>query len=215
MAKKPKAKKKKVTTKPKAVVTKASKKIASKAPKTKAAKRSKSKSPAQKKIVAPGITLNKVLPGFGVKERTKGLRMSEIMKFTPLHPDDHNARFVFTATSHNGKQFPKFGRYKGRVAVFFKTLTRDQQADSPRLHTQLLYARDPDYEGALIDCPQVVFSCDCQRFLFMYEYALWKRGAAELRFGNGEPPVKTNPRMRPGCCKHFKRVYVFMKSNKK
>jgi hypothetical protein len=311
--------------------------------------------------------MNKIRPGFEVREKAKGLSMLQIMRFVPLRPDDHNARFVFTATSHNGRTYPRFGRYKGRVAVFFKTLTRDQQKDSPRLHTQLLYARDPDYSGTLIDCPQVVFSCDClvpqtrlltidgyisiedlasrtwptddphpvsyvvrgkvckgtvpffkgireiimvttedgrtleltpdhkvlavkengtesewvkagdltpgdsvvcdpsidgetrttlttrkiveiyvipdlksdvydvemkdrenpyfiaegivvhncERFLYSYEYALWRRGAAEIRFGNGEPPNITNPRLRPGACKHFKRVYVFMKSAKK
>lgn len=48
---------------------------------------------------------------------------------------------------------------------------------------------------------KVRLSCSCPDFVYAgWEYALWKKGSAELIYGNGEPPVEKNPRLRPGCC---------------
>lgn len=47
---------------------------------------------------------------------------------------------------------------------------------------------------------RVRLSCSCPDFMYRWEYALWKRGSAELKFGNGDAPDDTNPSMVPGCC---------------
>lgn len=49
----------------------------------------------------------------------------------------------------------------------------------------------------------VVVSCSCDDFKFVWEFALNKRRAARLDYCNGEPPVDTNPRLIPGCCRHI------------
>lgn len=50
----------------------------------------------------------------------------------------------------------------------------------------------------------VEVSCSCGDFLFKgFEYALMKKGAAKIIYGNGEPPKITNPKLIPGVCKHL------------
>lgn len=49
---------------------------------------------------------------------------------------------------------------------------------------------------------KVKVSCSCSDFMFRHEYSLWKRGAADIIYGNGEAPDDTNPRLVPGTCKH-------------
>lgn len=49
---------------------------------------------------------------------------------------------------------------------------------------------------------KIVIDDPCPVFVFKYEYALAKRGNAFLFRTNGEPPVMTNPRLRPGLSHH-------------
>ena len=44
---------------------------------------------------------------------------------------------------------------------------------------------------------------NCKDFLYRFEVANHKVGAAKIIFSNGEDPVKTNPSERPGLCKHL------------
>lgn len=174
--------------------------------KTSASKRSASKTKHGNtgRVRPPALSQKPVLK---LNERAKGMSIDEIVRMMPASPDVFNAVDVRTVKSRNGQTYPKRGKLKnGNIAVSYWTRTDDDSKDSPRYHSQLIYARDPEYRGKLIDCKQVVFSCDCPRFKYMWEYALWKRGAAEIRYGNGEPPNVTNKRMRPAACKHFFRV---------
>jgi hypothetical protein len=50
---------------------------------------------------------------------------------------------------------------------------------------------------------KVILSCSCPDFMYRWEYALSKRGAARIVYGNGDPPDEANPKLRPGCCKHL------------
>lgn len=58
---------------------------------------------------------------------------------------------------------------------------------------------------------QVRCSCSCPDFTYRAEYALSKRGAAEIEYSNGEAPVTTNPGLVPMCCKHLVAVYEHIK----
>ncbi len=59
----------------------------------------------------------------------------------------------------------------------------------------------------------VKVSCSCADFVFGgWEYANAKRGAADIIFGNGEPPTVKNPDNRPGLCKHLLAVAEEVKS---
>lgn len=46
----------------------------------------------------------------------------------------------------------------------------------------------------------VVVGCSCDDFLYTFEYALAKRGAANIEYSNGEKPVDRNPKLIPGAC---------------
>jgi hypothetical protein len=50
---------------------------------------------------------------------------------------------------------------------------------------------------------QVIVSCSCDDWLFTYEVACNKKGAARIEYSNGENPGTRNPAMTPGCCKHL------------
>jgi len=46
-------------------------------------------------------------------------------------------------------------------------------------------------------------SCNCSDFVFRWEFALYRKGGADIHYGDGTPPDKTNPSMSPGVCKHI------------
>jgi hypothetical protein len=56
-------------------------------------------------------------------------------------------------------------------------------------------------------------SCSCSDFMFRWEFALFTRGAADIIYGNGDPPADKNPNLKPGCCKHL--VAVLSKAQEK
>lgn len=46
-------------------------------------------------------------------------------------------------------------------------------------------------------------ACSCEDNTFRWEYANTQKGAAEIEYSNGEPPVTTNPQLRNSLCKHM------------
>lgn len=54
-----------------------------------------------------------------------------------------------------------------------------------------------------LSAQKCMVSCPCERFTYYCEYALTKKGAAKIKFCNGDPPVVTNPNMITGMCKHL------------
>lgn len=46
-------------------------------------------------------------------------------------------------------------------------------------------------------------SCDCEWFMYVCEYALSRKGNADIIFSNGKPARVTNPNNRPQLCKHL------------
>ena len=49
-------------------------------------------------------------------------------------------------------------------------------------------------------------SCDCEYFMFNCEYALTQYGASEIKYSNGQPAVKRNPKNVPRVCKHLYKI---------
>jgi len=45
--------------------------------------------------------------------------------------------------------------------------------------------------------------CDCENFKYVWEVALIKQKSSVKCFSNGKKPVITNPKMKPGMCKHL------------
>lgn len=48
-----------------------------------------------------------------------------------------------------------------------------------------------------------VVSHNCENYVFTFEYANAASGASRIVYGNGDPPVVTNPSMATGLCKHL------------
>ena len=54
-------------------------------------------------------------------------------------------------------------------------------------------------------------SCDCDRFKYMWEWALHRQGAAQIIHSNGAAAKITNPRGIPCGCKHIFLVLLHIK----
>lgn len=54
---------------------------------------------------------------------------------------------------------------------------------------------------------QCKVSCSCGDFTYRAEVALHRKGAADIEYSNGAPPIITNPRLRAFGCKHLVKLY--------
>jgi len=110
----------------------------------------------------------------------------------------------------------------GLPAIKAITVTNDPYRPTKviRKHKTFIIGAELDAELNPADKPvnkqkKVICSCDCENFVFTFEYANAASGASRIVYGNGEPPVVTNPTMAPGLCKHLVAVATrLIKSNK-
>lgn len=58
---------------------------------------------------------------------------------------------------------------------------------------------------------KVMVSCNCENWTFTWEYACAVHGCAKVLYGNGEPPIYTNPGLVPGLCKHITAIAMAAK----
>jgi hypothetical protein len=62
----------------------------------------------------------------------------------------------------------------------------------------------PHRYTASVDCvsvkSHVKVSCSCPDFMYRFEVVLNNKGAADIKYSNGEQPQDPG---RPGCCKHL------------
>lgn len=117
------------------------------------------------------------------------LSTKQLIKSIPNEPDTKNARYVSVFATK--KLAP--------TSYLFTTVTKIP-GDFSRKHK--IWIRDQDGRD-IINSKNIYVSCDCERFQFMWEYVVSKRGGSTIRYGNGEPPVETNPRGKLGACKHI------------
>lgn len=116
------------------------------------------------------------------------LTTKQLIRSIPNEPDTKNARYVSVFAT----------KKLGPASYLFTTVTKIP-GDFSRKHK--IWIRDQDAQD-VITSKNIYVSCDCERFQFMWEYVLSKKGATLIRYGNGEPPVETNPGNRMGACKH-------------
>lgn len=75
-------------------------------------------------------------------------------------------------------------------------------------YTTVIYSTEPDVR---LHASRLKVSCSCEAHVFWGgEYALWKAGAADIKFGNGEAPVVRNPKLVPWACKHIARALALI-----
>jgi hypothetical protein len=58
----------------------------------------------------------------------------------------------------------------------------------------------------------VKVSCSCRDFLYRHEFILAQYGAADIIYGNGEPPLVTRQDNKPSMCKHLVGLRLLIKS---
>lgn len=112
------------------------------------------------------------------------------------------------------------GPNKGKLHRALKFVVRDSERTTPRdpikRHNVLVYLKEPiEVTDAKGQAPwlfsgknvNVIVSCTCENHMYMWEYALTHFSASFIKYGNGDPPLVTNPALIPACCKHLN--YVF------
>lgn len=73
-----------------------------------------------------------------------------------------------------------------------------------RYHETYIVGLDKNGEDKpLYKHKRVLVQCTCENYVYWWEYANARCGAAYLIYSNGEPPVWTNPGMSVGLCKHL------------
>jgi hypothetical protein len=107
----------------------------------------------------------------------------------------------------------KAGRNRAGLAVAVAKTYTPKEYNS---HLKVVKSRDQNkYVSSVtfIDSKlNVKVSCSCPDFMFRHEFSLHHYGAADIIYGNGEPPVITNPGMRPSCCKHILALRALIKA---
>lgn len=140
----------------------------------------------------------------------KGLTAREILEKTPPRTKQA-ARYVVI-----DRVEPKVlkGNFAALKAKTHSTADPDGNPKSgrPDQYTTAVYATEPD---ARLHLSRVKIICSCPaHVMWGGEYALWKRGAADLKYGNGQPPVVRNPKNIPWACKHSVRLLAQIVSKK-
>jgi hypothetical protein len=91
----------------------------------------------------------------------------------------------------------------GRKVLRCETVTEKPNTPPERGHYCSFRPVDPKYTGKLSKCPAIIYGCNCHRWLFVWEFAMWYHVAAQLLRSNGEYPEVTNPLLKTGGCKHL------------
>lgn len=72
-----------------------------------------------------------------------------------------------------------------------------------RYHETYIIGLDDNQDKQVHTHRKVLVQCQCEAFVFNFEYANATVGASRLIYSNGQPPVYTNPGLMPGLCKHL------------
>lgn len=92
---------------------------------------------------------------------------------------------------------------KGIVRYMAKTRT-SEYSQPPRTHTQVITILD----GVKLSDPKtrIKVQCTCEWHMYTCEAALFRIGAADIIYSNGDKPMITNPSMVPSACKHVFKI---------
>lgn len=96
----------------------------------------------------------------------------------------------------------------------FSTHTVDGYKKSPKpVYTSVLYGIDSEFDK--LSKSRIKASCNCYAFTFWGgEWSLWRAGAADIIYGNGEAPDIRNPKYLKYACKHIIQVLRLAIKNK-
>jgi hypothetical protein len=104
--------------------------------------------------------------------------------------DRNNARYVSLARLVPTKQ------------GWRSTTITKESGKRARRHVQRVHP-PVGFNGSFRSCKGLRCDCDCDRYLYVWNYALNAEGLAVEDRTNGDAPVATNPNQKLGCCKHL------------
>lgn len=108
-----------------------------------------------------------------------------------------NAKFVKVVA------FKKGYNRKGQATAVAKTYTALEYTFDHRIRKaqdQNKYVSSITFLDKQLN---VKCSCSCPDFMYRHEWVLNQVGAADIVYGNGEPPLMTRQDDRPSVCKHL------------
>lgn len=137
----------------------------------------------------------------------KGYTLRKLIRSTPRLMINNAGNVVL-------KKVKKVKTRSGMPAVRAETYSTDPFRPDKvlRLHTTIIIGLDtnkddnPDVKKPVNAHKKVLVSCDCESFVYTFEYANAAHGASRIIYSNGNPPVVTNPGLEPGLCKHLVRL---------
>lgn len=152
----------------------------------------------------------------GLKRRTRklyqytgkaenGMSISQILSNAQYEPDTVNARLVRVRTA-------KIRRLNDGRALCDLTTATQYPNNRRHIHRQMVWSRDVGDTSPLSLCHHIMVTCDCNRFQYVWEYALTENGASKVIHGDGSPPDETNPQHLAAPCKHLLRVLWIIKT---
>ena len=97
--------------------------------------------------------------------------------------------------------------------LFSKSLTYDRTKGKIQIRPHKHWI-EQDEGGKFTKASKLKLSCDCEHWMFTYEYAMTHHNASWIKFSNGEFPILKNPRLQPGLCKHLWTLLVYVKRNR-
>jgi hypothetical protein len=131
------------------------------------------------------------------KQSPQAVSLRQFIQFTKGLPDRRMAQWV---------RVVKIEKLRGpdmRPVLRCETITEKPNTPPERGHYCSIMPVDPNYKGKISECRALIFGCNCHRWLYVWEYAMWYIGAALLIRSNGEYPEQTNSLLRSGGCKHL------------
>uniref|UniRef100_A0AB39CDU2 SWIM-type domain-containing protein n=1 Tax=Pseudomonas phage HRDY3 TaxID=3236930 RepID=A0AB39CDU2_9VIRU len=129
----------------------------------------------------------------------QGKSLKELIRNTPR-------LFINNAVDVEAHRYKRMFTKAGRPAVKGIMWTNDpfRPDKVKRYHETYIVGLDKNGENKpLYKHKRVLAQCTCENYVYTWEYANARCGAAYLIYSNGEPPVWMNPGMAVGLCKHL------------
>jgi hypothetical protein len=172
-----------------------------------------SKKPYSYRLSALNPKTPKQLPETEISK--KGMTLRKLLRSTPR-------LMMNNSVDVEALEFKRTKTRSGLPAIKAITITNDPYRKDKviRKHKTFIIGAETDDDNNPVDKPinkhkKVICSCDCESWVFTFENAVAEHGASRIVYGNGEPPVVTNPSLAPGLCKHLVAVATkLIKSNK-
>lgn len=134
----------------------------------------------------------------------KGLTLRKLLRGTPRLMMNNSIDVELV-------EFKRVKTKSGMPAIKAVVVTNDpfRPGKVRRVHNTFIIGADkaadnsPDLKTPINKHKKVIVSCACESYVFTFEYANAAYGASRIVYGNGEPPVVTNPNLAFGLCKHL------------